>query len=708
MRKQIMKPVTGLHGERGRYAHWGSKLSVVAFTFLFSLLTLPNFGQHNFVLYNNSQLPQANFQNPGQEIWMNGYLILPGLSGAHFDLFSEGPLLNQMGLRSEFKLENILSESLNAENGLSADAGSTILGFGFKNKAGFFHFKLREHFVSDIRYPKALFELVDNYYSETGISNQYPLAPLHINASHYRSFSLGYTHRFAKLSIGANIQYLQGIANMNINDQGLNVMYDGAGKGYFVEGKLEALTTGLDMYSNPKATNFIKGSGNSGFAADLGGVIHFSPRFELSFAALNIGKIFWNNHTARSSMMDETTVFVSKDSEEFSEELGGYFEALFEDDVIFGNTVNYQTPLKQKYLLGAKYFVRPATNIGLLLHTDLYNGEPRFGGALSFNTQYKKHIGFSLAVSKYQNENFDVGTGINFNLGPVQIYALTDNLISLVTPESGHRIHGQAGINFIFGKKTRAEAIVLKTEEPAPSAPIQPSFQSANSNTQAPVLTEKSPAVQDMPQEVEPVEMEVEEAPTLPLGYFEYAAQVSDSETNLSLDEVNVKIYRVQSRSLQILVHSEIAKDGAFSVPISRNYTHRVVIQKPGYHDLEKEANLESLPLTENVDTLSLFFFLIPEVKDSSIIENTVESAIAELTDFTIIAMPKEKEAISLGTYHLTGSTSLRNGAHHTNSVILRLKANDQVELLEKTNNYWWKVKFAHQTGYVKAEYLSR
>lgn len=703
MRKLKKKPGNRLFGEGGRIAHAEMKglYRIVTTISVFLLLALPTFSQHNFVLYNNSQLPQANFQNPGQEIWMNGYLILPGLSGASVDLYSDGPILDQMGLRSGFSLDNIVRESLLAENNLSAIASATIAGFGFRHKAGFFHVNLQEHFVSEVYYPKSLFGFIDHYNAETTSLNNYPLYPLTIDAAHYRSYSFGYTHRFAKLSIGAHVKYLQGIANLHISDQNLNILYSKDNSGYSVQGKLEAFTAGVEMYNDPKTGNLIKGSGNSGFAVDLGGVVHFSPKFEMSFAALNLGKVFWKNHIYQTSLLDETTVFQAKDSEELTQELTDNFVSLFDDEIIANSPANYQTLLRQKYLLGARYFFRPATNVGLLLHSDVLDGQANFGGSLSLNTQYKKNVGFSVALSKYQNEDFDIGTGVNFNLGPVQIYAMTDNLISLVSPDKSHKIHGQAGINFIFGKKTRQGAIVRKTAEPS----VDPATITPVIVQQEPIIiypenefTAKSPeAATEQKQMEKPAETK-----GLPPGYIEYRAQVSDSESNKPLSDVKVNVYKLKSRRIQVLVHSELTTDGYFALPISRIDTHRVVIEKPGYHKLEKEYSPGLI--TGKSDTLTLYFFLTPILKDPKLLDIAVESTIAEITDFS-----KEKTIHaqrSLGTYSLTGSTSLRTGPDHSKSIILRFRTDDEVELLEKTNNYWWKVKYGDLEGFVKATYL--
>ncbi len=58
--------------------------------------------------------------------------------------------------------------------------------------------------------------------------------------------------------------------------------------------------------------------------------------------------------------------------------------------------------------------------------------------------------------------------------------------------------------------------------------------------------------------------------------------------------------------------------------------------------------------------------------------------------------------------YNLTKATSLRMGASASDRVILRFESGDQVDLIERTDVFWWKVKFNGKVGYVKAALLEK
>jgi SH3-like domain-containing protein len=57
--------------------------------------------------------------------------------------------------------------------------------------------------------------------------------------------------------------------------------------------------------------------------------------------------------------------------------------------------------------------------------------------------------------------------------------------------------------------------------------------------------------------------------------------------------------------------------------------------------------------------------------------------------------------------YLVTTATSLRDSPDSQASVLLRLPPEGRVELLEKTDKYWWKVRYKEKTGWAKAALLN-
>lgn len=58
--------------------------------------------------------------------------------------------------------------------------------------------------------------------------------------------------------------------------------------------------------------------------------------------------------------------------------------------------------------------------------------------------------------------------------------------------------------------------------------------------------------------------------------------------------------------------------------------------------------------------------------------------------------------------YSVTRATSLRTEPNSQAKVILRFEPGDQVQVLESTGKYWWKVKFRGETGWAKSALLKK
>jgi len=56
---------------------------------------------------------------------------------------------------------------------------------------------------------------------------------------------------------------------------------------------------------------------------------------------------------------------------------------------------------------------------------------------------------------------------------------------------------------------------------------------------------------------------------------------------------------------------------------------------------------------------------------------------------------------------YMTKATSLREQPSGGAAVILRFEAGDAVQVIEKTNEWWWKVSYQGNVGYAKAHLMS-
>ena len=69
---------------------------------------------------------------------------------------------------------------------------------------------------------------------------------------------------------------------------------------------------------------------------------------------------------------------------------------------------------------------------------------------------------------------------------------------------------------------------------------------------------------------------------------------------------------------------------------------------------------------------------------------------------------PKTTKATPLGDYQVTLETSLRAAPDHRSKVLTRLPVGGQVQFLERTDKYWWKVRYEGKTGWAKCALLKK
>ncbi len=114
---------------------------------------------------------------------------------------------------------------------------------------------------------------------------------------------------------------------------------------------------------------------------------------------------------------------------------------------------------------------------------------------------------------------------------------------------------------------------------------------------------------------------------------------------------------------------------------------------------LQQDANLPSANhcKIETLRRLNRHRNIAPVESQPIIVSKVLKSA----------KLPAAESAPTGDRYVLKEATSLREGSDHTTRVLLRFEAGDRVELLEKTDRWWWKVQYKGKIGYVKAALLT-
>ncbi|MCB0633449.1 MAG: SH3 domain-containing protein [Saprospiraceae bacterium] len=165
--------------------------------------------------------------------------------------------------------------------------------------------------------------------------------------------------------------------------------------------------------------------------------------------------------------------------------------------------------------------------------------------------------------------------------------------------------------------------------------------------------------------------------------FFTLAGITRDAYTNEVVKGVKLEVNQMSDTGSKQLVFTGAFYGGDISVVLRRGRIYQVMISRQNY--LTREINL--LPKDVQSDDIVIEREFILQKKE------TDEDLALTITEKSIDGVP----------YSITTATSLRQDADSKAKVLLRLQPGDRVEVLDTTDQWWWKVRFKEKTGYAKA-----
>lgn len=653
------------------------------------------FAQQDMTLYQFRTLNQSSYLNPAFSGEHKVSIGLPGISSFYFAYNNNA-----------FKLNDLISSDLDVSLGRLANAeiNSTDFADALKNPAqitsaltdknylmtnlqiDLFHlqinkgvhsfgFNVTEKVNGMIIFPKSLFELIQNGNGGENLGQTISVNGLGPDFNHYREYGLSYSRTMnEKLTLGGRFKILSGMENVSFSKSHFGWTTDETDYSWDITGSYSLNTSGVA--NGMSFENLLMGRGNRGFGFDLGASYQFSEDLNLSASLTDLGFINWSNNNLTYSTDDFKFNFDGFDLFNLSDSTA--IEDLFSDvyesaiDSINGqvdSSSTYTTRLHPRILVGANYRLNDKFNVGLLLHGQFYGPVTKYGASVSANYQVFPSLSAIASYTITDKSYNNVGLGLMWSPGPVQIYAVTDNVLGL-NIESTKSLHARVGINLAFGNRNPKPKETLDGNEQATLV----------SNEGDKNMDEEGEEV--LPPPVEKVVI-VEEPEVKP--FYELFCEVSDSDTGMELTGIVVEVHKKEVGGTEALSSTRPYNAGQFLKQLDRTAVHRIVIKKAGFEDAE--------------------LFVFPDdVGNKSEIREIIKLAPKEKV---IIEEPVAVENTSMvSAYELTSRTSLRSEASSTSVVLERVSEGAIMEVLEKTNKYWWKVNLNGSEGYIKAAYL--
>lgn len=422
--------------------------------------------QGNFTMYSMTKMAQSHYENPA--FFANGKVYV-GLVLGHnsFGISHSGFRLNKVltERKSDDSLElnqPALLKSLWKRNYLSTDIRNEILGVGINIKKNYFSFAITNRISANFIYPKDLFVLALEGNGRSLLGKRASLDGLGFNADAYMEYALGYNREInSKLRVGGRLKLLSGYANFKTQKSKLGITTDEENFTLTVDGQYKFAATGLNSFLDSNSTETfntktIYNMKNFGLALDLGATYKLTDKIELTASLLDFGFIRWKEQTAQYQTDNLDFRFEGVDLKAYLNDSSQYLDRLKDtllskvnNDIVYNDA--YTTMLSARFYIGAKYHVTDWFTAGITSYNQIVSNRLRTSLILSGTIQLKNWLGFTLNYSTYARSIGNLGIGLSLRGGPIQFYAMTDNLLS-INYWGTKNIHVSCGLNLLIGK----------------------------------------------------------------------------------------------------------------------------------------------------------------------------------------------------------------------------------------------------------------
>lgn len=447
-----------------------------------------SYGQMSNTMYFMKKNPLQNKFNPAFRPECKFYIGVPGISNLHVaagnNSLTFDDVIYKVTLDGKPQTVTFLHSAV--ENGVDdfldayrknlrvfSDFNIDLVNFGFRVKRSYFNVNLSTRADVQVSVPKAIPEIALVGMDEDE-KKVYDLDDLNVAALLFSEVGLGYSYQINdKLTVGAKFKYLYGHANAITKFDNLKLevgkdkwAFTGDAEAYIacqgvtLVADEKSMIEDVEFNDDLEVADYAKASGN-GVAFDLGATYKVLPQLQLSASVTDLGLIHWKDNVQamvkRGDFVFDGIVYdVGDDSTDYGEKYEEMAEDMFKVD---RNPSSYKTWLTAKALVGAEYSIlKDKIGFGLLSKTYFRPSNVSEELMISANFRPADAFSASLTYSLLDGRFSNLGCGMNFNLGPVNLFFAMDNIPlkyakseDILIPSQTKQADLSVGLNLIFG-----------------------------------------------------------------------------------------------------------------------------------------------------------------------------------------------------------------------------------------------------------------
>jgi hypothetical protein len=406
---------------------------------------------------------QSSYTNPAL---VQSNKIVVSVSGIRNNLTFDGPTYDQIVTRRDGKsvievdsfiryldTENTIRDYLDLPTlNVAVRFGKLTLSMGHSVK-----------YVGFFTYPKTLPQLI--WQGNAQFIGQDADLGNDLQVTGYHELGLGVAYKLGKFTLGARGKLLNGIADATTDpDHGSASLYtDPDVYQITLKGDYILHTSNSVEYESYKdfEAHFDFGrlsfdrffSENKGFALDLG--LRFeTEKLDLAASLLDLGGIRWEDGVTNYAALKN----YEYDGLDFSsaltgDEIGGFDEALDTIEALFQvekSGDSYSNKLPRKVYLSALFKLNEKWSLGGLFFNENFREESFSGVAVGANAALFRFLTLGATYGVKEDSYNNLGLNLTLKLGPVQAFAVADNIFAAFDPGGTKNFSIRVGGNLVI------------------------------------------------------------------------------------------------------------------------------------------------------------------------------------------------------------------------------------------------------------------
>lgn len=443
------------------------------------------------------QLPYANYFNPGIRVPYNGMFGV-GVSNINLSIFNSSVKYNNIfGTNSSgeevidaAKLVNSLQEQ---DNFVNTNFSMEIFNIGFRVKKLFFNIDWRTKLNAEFQYSKdfvGLFVFGNGHYLGDNPCD----FNVSLDATMYAEIGLGIQYDVNKhLTVGIHPKVIGGIANAVIKNDKTRIYTDEDTYALTADLNLDMKAASVlksdvkrigELYNVFEGTNIrdmFSFTENYGYGIDFGASYVFNKHFGLAAGVYDLGVINWRDskvkHNETTGLEINDALFhnmndIADFKLDYSTMMKSVIDAVWDNDSLYKGD-DYKTYLKTRIMFQGYAELFPALRITAIAQAYYVKGQMRPAFTIAYSGSLLRFINLSLSYTNSKYAGSTIGAGIGIHLGPLNVYAVTDNImiaskmsaptVELATAYNAANI--RLGVVLTIGKFHTAKKIFSDLEE---------------------------------------------------------------------------------------------------------------------------------------------------------------------------------------------------------------------------------------------------